>query len=141
MNADETVRILINDLKRFMREELARTLRQVTTGSPESVIEPVTGHPVIDPFTGQPLTRPVLEHIKTLHSQLAKAGLCDNREFHDALHELLLDAAAAPVFRLLAILDGESPLSNNVTLELRVKGGQTLPTHLHEILFPIDHDR
>ena len=111
MNADECVRILINDLRRFMREELARTLRQVTTGQPELVTEPVTGRPIIDPFTGQPLTRPVLEHIKTLHAKLAASSLSEDVAFREALHELLLDAAAAPVFRLLGILDGEAPLS------------------------------
>ena len=140
MNADECVRILINCLRRFMRAELDRTMRQVITALPETVTEPATGRPIIDPFTGQVLTRPVLEHIKTIHTKLGEAGLRDDRAFCEALRELLLDAAAAPVFHLLGVVDGETPLPGNTRLELRVKGGEPLPTHLHEILFPIDQD-
>jgi hypothetical protein len=141
MEADDAVTALINDLRKYMRAELERALRQVMTGRPEPVLEPSTGRPIIDPFTGQVLTRPVLAHVTTIHAKLAAAGLCENREFREAMYELLLDAAAAPVFHLLGVLDGQTELPGNIQVELRLRDGERLPTHLHEILFPIDRDR
>jgi hypothetical protein len=114
-----------------VRNVVERAMTVVTTGRPATIP---------DPFTGKPCNLPTSPATKTVAAHLSTVGLKGNQEFMGAFKTMLEEAAATPLFSLFTAFDGEGGLVEDVSIEVRIYGGDPLPTCLHEYLFPINGD-
>lgn len=70
-------------------------------------------------------------------ADVAARGLSNDNKFLELFEKFLEEVTARPVFELLSMLDGEGFIEDGLELEVRVSGGDPLPTCLHEMLFPL----
>lgn len=139
MTPDDAATTFIEEVRDIIRRQVGVSHHFLTTGEPEVLRDPATGSPAKNPFTGEPMLLEPLPEVRRLQALLQARGLGKDKELMDTLRAVLLDTASAPMFSLLAALDGEGAfLNRELQLELRVVNGDPLPTHLHEILYPIE---
>jgi hypothetical protein len=132
MDPDRATKVVVQTARENIRHAVDGAMHVFATGRGRELPNPFTKTKTSEEY--------VSDSRRIVAERLKSAGLKTDRQFMEALREVIKEVAVQPVFGLFSAFDGEGAYAEDIWIELHAKGVGPIPSHFHEILQPIEED-
>lgn len=125
------------------QESVLKTGRRIVLQMTRNVMSHVAtgqGLEFRNPFTEQISRAGVSPEVRAFAGHIRAAKLHENEAFMAALRAFTEEMSSASLFKFFTALDGEGAFEDDVRVELRLVGGESLPGGLHDCFYPIERE-